>query len=66
MLGKEPQTVINNSNAQQNQKIQLNLDALTDNELITLDKLLTKAQCETPTNAMIIKRIIVAPEINKN
>ena len=66
VLGKEPQTVINNSNAQQNQKLQLNLGALTDNELITLDKLLDKAQCETPTNAMIIKRIIVAPEINKN
>lgn len=43
VLGKEPQTVINNTNAQQNQKTGLDLSNLSDDELETLDAILSKA-----------------------
>nr|DAV06648.1 MAG TPA: InsA C-terminal domain [Caudoviricetes sp.] len=43
VLGKEPQTVINNTNAQQNVKNELDLSNLSDDELETLDAILSKA-----------------------
>ena len=43
VLGKEPQTVINNSNNQQNQKTGLDLSNLSDDDLETLDAILSKA-----------------------
>lgn len=43
VLGKEPQTVINNTNAQQNQITRLDLSNLSDDELETLDAILSKA-----------------------
>lgn len=43
VLGKEPQTVINNTNAQQNQITGLDLSNLSDDELETLDAILSKA-----------------------
>ena len=43
VLGKEPQTIINNSNNQQNQKTGLDLSNLSDDDLETLDAILSKA-----------------------
>ena len=43
VLGKEPQTIINNNNTQQNQKPELDLSGLSDDELETLDAILSKA-----------------------
>lgn len=43
ILGKEPQTIINNNNTQQNQKPELDLSGLSDDELETLDAILSKA-----------------------
>jgi hypothetical protein len=43
ILGKEPQTIINNNNTQQNQKPELDLSGLSNDELETLDAILSKA-----------------------
>ena len=43
VLGKEPQTVINNANVQRNVKNELDLTNLSDDELETLDAILSKA-----------------------